>query len=129
MKMLTVSLTLNTDQFARVMEILPADIGLTIYVHEDEPAPDEVHAAPAPKAKAKPKRAPRGSKVEAAIRNSLANGARATTKFLKSDLERVGLKPSSLGATLSKMQRNGEVTRNAGGDWSLTERDMPIAAQ
>jgi hypothetical protein len=66
-----------------------------------------------------PKQRNRTSKIETVIRTALADEPRGTP-YLKSEMERAGLKPNSLGATLSRMRKNGEVD-NRNGVWSLSK--------
>ena len=116
MKTFTLSLDLTGDQLVKFLSKLPDDVKFRIDMRGD----------PSPDATAKPKRVARGSKVERAIRETLAGNRRATTAVLKGDMVNAGLKPSSLGSTLSKMQRARQVRRDEDGCWSLTQQ---MAAQ
>jgi hypothetical protein len=78
-----------------------------------------------PRAEATPPKRQRTSKIETVIRTALIDGPREAP-YLKSEMERAGLNPNSLGATLSRMRKAGEL-KNRDGIWSLSE--LPLAAQ
>jgi hypothetical protein len=104
---------LKGHEIAAGTKLMIERIGVESVFDLAEPSPPEDE----PRTAADPPKRHRTSKIETVIRAALADEPRGIP-YLKNEMERAELNPNSLGATLSRMRKNGEVD-NRDGVWSL----------